>query len=230
MLLYGIVFFTGGCIIVDGTTPCYNRTDADMEFLTQLFDLLTSPSGSLVYFMVLVFCTVSALWWSYAQWKSTEFPQAKRTVIGLGLIFAAQVAMFVMGGLAWVGLADPNVLLPVLDRAVVFFSVIWIVWLWAFPEPAGKADMAAIILSVVDGIALVISVVIRSQQFASVPFNDTIQSTVWTIAILALTAFGIGIIFYRRPNNYENGLAMLILIFSGFILDLFFPSTGGNYS
>ena len=101
MLHYGIVFFTGGCIIVDGTTPCYNRTDADMEFLTQLFDLLTSPSGSLVYFMVLVFCTVSALWWSYAQWKSTEFPQAKRTVIGLGLIFAAQVTMFVMGGLAW---------------------------------------------------------------------------------------------------------------------------------
>jgi signal transduction histidine kinase len=201
-----------------------------MEFLTQLFDLLTSPSGSLVYFMVLVFCTVSAFWWSYAQWKSTEFPQAKRTVIGLGLIFAAQVTMFVMGGLAWTGIVDPNVLLPVLDRAVVFFSVIWIVWLWAFPEPAGKADMGAIILSMVDGIALVASVIIRSQQYASVPFNDTIQSTVWSAAILALTAFGIGIIFYRRPNNFENGLAMLILIFAGFALDLIFPATGGNYS
>lgn len=201
-----------------------------MEFLTQLFDLLTSPSGSLVYFMVLVFCTVSALWWSYAQWKSTEFPQAKRTVIGLGLIFAAQVTMFIMGGLAWTGLVDPNVLLPVLDRAVVFFSVIWIVWLWAFPEPAGKADMGAIILSMVDGIALVASVIIRSQQYANVPFNDTIQSTVWSAAILALTAFGIGIIFYRRPNNFENGLAMLILIFAGFALDLIFPASGGNYS
>ena len=201
-----------------------------MEFLTQLFDLLTSPSGSLVYFMVLVFCTVSAFWWSYAQWKSTEFPQARRTVIGLGLIFAAQVTMFVMGGLAWTGLVDPNVLLPVLDRAVVFFSVIWIVWLWAFPEPAGKADMGAIILSMVDGIALVASVIIRSQQYASVPFNDTIQSTIWSAAILVLTAFGIGIIFYRRPNNFENGLAMLILIFAGFALDLIFPATGGNYS
>ncbi len=201
-----------------------------MEFLTQLFDLLTSPSGSLVYFMVLVFCTVSAFWWSYAQWKSTEFPQAKRTVIGLGLIFAAQVTMFIMGGLAWTGLVDPNVLLPVLDRAVVFFSVIWIVWLWAFPEPAGKADMGAIILSMVDGIALVASVIIRSQQYASVPFNDTIQSTVWSAAILALTAFGIGIIYYRRPNNFENGLAMLILIFAGFALDLIFPASGGNYS
>lgn len=201
-----------------------------MEFLTQLFDLLTSPSGSLVYFMVLVFCTVSAFWWSYAQWKSTEFPQAKRTVIGLGLIFAAQVTMFIMGGLAWTGIVDPNVLLPVLDRAVVFFSVIWIVWLWAFPEPAGKADMGAIILSVVDAIALVVSVIIRSQQYASVPFNDTTQSTIWSAAILALTAFGIGIIFYRRPNNFENGLAMLILIFAGFALDLIFPATGGNYS
>lgn len=201
-----------------------------MEFLTQLFDLLTSPSGSLVYFMVLVFCTVSAFWWSYAQWKTTEFPQAKRTVIGLGLIFGAQVTMFIMGGLAWTGLVDPNVLLPVLDRAVVFFSVIWIVWLWAFPEPAGKADMGAIILSVVDGIALVASVIIRSQQYANVPFNDTIQSTVWSAAILALTAFGIGIIFYRRPNNFENGLAMLILIFAGFALDLIFPASGGNYS
>ena len=180
--------------------------------------------------MVLVFCTVSAFWWSYAQWKTTEFPQAKRTVIGLGLLFAAQVSMFVMGGLAWMGMVDPNVLLPVLDRAVVFFSVIWIIWLWAFPEPAGKADMTAVILSVVDGIALVVSVVIRTQQYAGIPFNDTIQSTVWSVAILALTAFGIGIIFYRRPNNFENGLAMLLLIFTGFLLDLFFPASGGNYS
>ena len=65
--------------------------------------------------------------------------------------------------------------------------------------------------------------IIRSQQYASVPFNDTIQSTVWSAAILVLTAFGIGIIFYRRPNNFENGLAMLILIFAGFALDLIFP-------
>ena len=201
-----------------------------MEFLTQLFDLLTSPSGSLVYFMVLVFCTVSAFWGSYAQWKSTEFPQAKRTVIGLGLLFGAQIVMLVMGVLAWLGMVDPNVLLPVLDRAVVFFSVIWIVWLWAFPEPAGKADMGAIILSAVDGIALVVSIVLRSQQYAGVPYNDTIQSTIWTVAILGLTGFGIGIIYYRRPNNWENGLAMLLLIFTGFTLDLFFPTSGGNYS
>ena len=201
-----------------------------MEFLTQLFDLLTSPSGSLVYFMVLVFCTVSAFWWSHVQWKSTEFPQAKRTVIGLGLLFGAQMIMLAMGVLAWLGMVDPNVLLPVLDRAVVFFSVIWIIWLWAFPEPAGKADMGAIILSAVDGIALVVSLVLRSQQFAAMPFNDTVQSTVWTIAILGLTGFGSGIIYYRRPNNWENGLAMMLLIFAGFTLDLFFPTSGGNYS
>jgi signal transduction histidine kinase len=201
-----------------------------MEFLTQLFDLLTSPPGSLVYFMVLVFCTVSAFWWSYAQWKSTEFPQAKRTVIGLGLLFGAQTVMFVMGGLAWQGWFDPNVILPVLDRAVVFFSVIWIIWLWAYPEPSGTADTGAIILTVIDGIALVTSIILRSQQYANIPFNDTIQSTIWAIAILGLTGFGIGIIFYRRPNNWENGLAMLILIFTGFVLDIFFPTSGGNYS
>ena len=224
------MFCTGRCIIVDGTTPCYNRNDANMEFLTQLFDLLTSPPGSLVYFMVLVFCTVSAFWWSYAQWRSTEFPQAKRTVIGLGILFTAQVIMLVFGGLAWQGLVDPNTILPVLDRAMVFFSVVWIIWLWAFPEPAGKADTAAILLSVVDAIALVVSVTLRSQQFAAVPFNDTVQSTIWAVAILGLAGFGIGIIFYRRPNNFENGLAMLLLIFTGFALDLFFPTSGGNYS
>ncbi len=201
-----------------------------MEFLTQLFDLLTSPPGSLVYFMVLVFCTVSAFWWSYEQWRSTEFPQAKRTVIGLGILFAAQVTMFVLGGLAWQGLVDPNVILPVLDRTVVFFSVVWIIWLWAFPEPAGKADTAAILLSVVDAIALVVSVALRSQQDATVPFNDTIQSTIWAIAILGLSGLGIAIIFYRRPNNWENGLAMLLLIFTGFTLDLFFSTNGGDYS
>jgi hypothetical protein len=135
---------------------------------------------------VLVFSAGVALWAAFSQWRSTEFPQARRMVTGLALLLAAQLVQFVVGALALGGLVDPAVVLPPLDRALVLFSLIWAAWLWAFPEPVRSADLGVVILSALDGIALVLAVLTRSQGALTPPYNETTAATIWTIAAIAV--------------------------------------------
>jgi signal transduction histidine kinase/GAF domain-containing protein len=200
-----------------------------MTFLEQVFTLLTTAPGSLVYHLVLVFSTLSAFGWAFAQWRTTEFPQAKRAVTGLLLILTAQAAIFVAGGLAWQGLIDANVFLPTFDRAVTVFCLVWIIWLWAYPEPLRNADAATMLLSFLVIVAMILGILIRQQQEANIPFNDTYQTLVWAGATLVIAIFGIIVLVTRRPNLWQNGLAMLILIATGQALDFIFPLAGGNY-
>src|SRR5512140_3216664 len=111
-------------------------------FFSQIVSLLTVPPGNFIYHVVLVFSVAGALQSAFAHWRSSEFPQARRTMLGLGLLLAAQLLLFLVSALAGFGFFTPDASLPVLDRAFSLFSIIWIIWLWAFPEPSRPADAA----------------------------------------------------------------------------------------
>jgi signal transduction histidine kinase len=201
-----------------------------MAFVNQILSILVTTPGNLVYHLVLVFSVVVALSAAVSQWRTTQFPQAKRMVTGLSLLLAAQLVQFAVSGLIWQGLVDPGVLLPPLDRAVTLFSIVWAAWLWAFPEPVRGADLGAIILSAVDGIGLVLALILRSQQAPLAPYNDTLGPTLWAIASIAVAVLGLAVLLRRRPNGWQNGVAFLGLILAGEILSLFFDVAGSSYS
>jgi len=201
-----------------------------MSFLDQILTILVTSPGNLIYHLVLVFSAAVALSAAFSQWRSTEFPQAKRMVTGLSLLLAAELAQFAVSVLVWQGLADPAVVLPPLDRAVVLFSIIWAAWLWAFPEPVRSADLGAIILSVADGIALVVAVLTRSQQALPPPYNETFAATLWTIASIVVAVLGVLILFRRRANGWQNGVAFLGLMLAGEVLALLLTAAGNSYS
>src|SRR5512140_3322710 len=95
-------------------------------FFSQIFALLTVPPGNLIYHVVLVFSIAGALQSAFAHWRSSEFPQVSRAMLGLGLLLAAQVLLFVVSGFAWQGWLNANATLPVLDRGFAVLSIIWI--------------------------------------------------------------------------------------------------------
>jgi hypothetical protein len=68
----------------------------------------------------------------------SEFPQ-RDALWWDGVLLVAQVIMF-FSGLGWQHLIDPKAILPPLDRAYIIFGIIWITWLYAFPEPSRAAD------------------------------------------------------------------------------------------
>ncbi len=196
---------------------------------SQIFSLLTAPPGNLIYHLVLVFSIASALQSAFNHWRSSEFPQARRTMLGLGLLLTAQLLMFAFSGLGWQGIINPTASLPPLDRAFTLFSIVWITWLWAFPEPSRPADAAAALVSLLIGAAMGLSLLTWAPQSSLITYNGSVNDLFWQIASIGFIFVGALILLIRQPNGYGNGLAVLVLIFIGHLGHLAFHEDG-NYS
>ncbi len=200
-----------------------------MPFLEQIFTLLANAPGNLVYHLVLAFSITGALQGAISQLRATGYPQVRRMVLGLGLLLAGQVVLFAVSGLAWQGVLNAAHVLPSLDRAVLVFSLLWVVWMWAFPEPNRAWDAVTTILSLLVLIGLVFGVVSQAGVADPNNFNLSTQSLVWNIFTLLVIVLGLGLLFMRRPLGWGNGLAVLLLAALGFGLDSFWTS-GGSHS
>jgi signal transduction histidine kinase len=198
-------------------------------FSSQILTQLTEPPGGLIYYVVLVFAVASALQSAFNHWRVSEFPQARRAFMGLGILLAAQVAMFIFSGLGWQKIVDLKLILPPMDRAYILFGIIWITWLYAFPEPSRAADAAVSLLSLLVITALGLSLLTWQQQMSAVNYNLTPDDWYWQIGSLSLALVGVVILFIRRPDGMWNGIILLTLGILGHAGHLFFK-VDGNYS
>ncbi len=198
-------------------------------FFDQIFVLLANAPGNLVYHLVLAFSVTGALQGAISQLRETGYPQVRRMVIGLSLLLIGQVLLFLASGLAWQGAFRAGQILPSLDRAVILFSILWILWMWAFPEPARVWDASVTVLSLVTLIALVFGVVSQAGVPLESGFNLSLQSLAWNIAILAVLAVGAIVLLIRRPEGFGQGVAVAVLVALGFLLGSIWPDEG-DYS
>src|SRR5512142_1398760 len=184
-------------------------------FFGQIASLLTVPPGNFIYHVVLVFSVAAALQSAYSHWRSSQFPQVSRAMMGLGLLLAVQVLLFGLSALAWQGLVNSAVVLPVVDRAFMVFAVVWITWLWAFPEPSRPADAGAVLLTLLVVAAAGLDLLLWAPRAAAQPFNASPDNLVWQAAAVALLLFGGLTMITRRPNGFGNGVAMLVILLLG---------------
>jgi hypothetical protein len=118
-----------------------------VDSLTQMFNLFTESTGSVVYHLILVFSIVSALQSSFFLLRASGFPQARRTVFGLSFLLSAQVAIFILNAFGNEGAFNLSTFLPPADRALTLFALVWMIWLWTFPEPSRASDVATALVS-----------------------------------------------------------------------------------
>lgn len=198
-------------------------------FTSLVLTQLTVPPGDLIYFIVLVFVVASAFQSAFNHWRASEFPQARRAFIGLGILLGAQALMFIFSGLGWQQIVDPKTILPPMDRAFIMFGIIWVTWLYAFPEPNRIADAIATILSLFVLTALGLSLLSWQPQVASLSYNQTVDDFLWQIGSLAISLFCIAVLFIRRPNGMWYGITLLTLGFLGHLGHIL-TRIDGNYS
>lgn len=198
-------------------------------FTSLVLTQLTIPPGDLIYFIVLVFVVASAFQSAFNHWRASEFPQARRAFIGLGILLGAQTLMFIFSGLGWQQIVDPKTILPPMDRAFILFGIIWVTWLYAFPEPNRIADAIATILSLFVLTALGLSLLSWQPQVASLSYNQTVDDFLWQVISLAISLFCIVILFIRRPNGMWYGITLLTIGCAGHVGHLF-TRIDGNYS
>ncbi|MHB8776260.1 MAG: GAF domain-containing sensor histidine kinase [Anaerolineales bacterium] len=198
-------------------------------FASLIITQLTVPPGNLIYYIVLAVVVASALQSAFNHWRVSGFPQAHRAFVGLGILLLAQIVMFLFSGLGWQQVIDPKTILPPMDRAFIMFSIVWITWLYAFPEPNRMADMATILLSLLVAVAFGLSLITWQPQSSVLSYNRTVDDWFWQVGSLLLALAGIAILFIRRPNGMWYGITLLYLAFLGHTGHLLFQ-LDGNYS
>src|SRR5581483_1853847 len=206
----------------------YNRIGMG-ELFNQILQALNSPLGSVVYHVLLVSYIANSFQSAFNHWRLSEFPQARRAMLGLGLLLLAQLFLFAFSGLGWQGIINPTASLPPLDRAFTLLSILWVTWLWAFPEPSRPADLATILLSLLISFAMALSLLTWAPQSKITTYNATVDDFLWQVASISFICLGALLLLIRRPDGFANGLAFLGLAFLGHISRFVF-SEAGNYS
>ena len=196
-------------------------------FFKQIFSLITTLPGNLIYHLVLVFCVAGALQGAIHLLRSSGFPQARRMVLGLLILLFLQVMLFVISGLVWQGVLGTQIVLPPLDRAITALSLVVIAWMWTFPEPARPADAAALLLGLLTVTMAALTMVFWNKySLDSQDFNRSPFEIIWQAYSLAIVILGIVIAVIRRPNGWNNCLAILSIGFLGHLLGLIFRLPG----
>ena len=194
--------------------------------LSKILSLLTTVPGNLVYILALAFIVLGAFPGALLQWRATGYPQSRRLLAGLALLLGGQLALFTVSALVWANIVPAN-LLPAVDRAIFVFSLIWIVWLWAFPDPTRIGDTASILLSVLTLIGLALGITSPSPVNT---FDHSIQGLAWIAVALVILALGAVVLTLRKPKSWGTGLTILLMIALGCVIDLLLPENPGDYS
>ena len=200
-------------------------------FFLQVFNLLSTAPGNLIYHLVMAFSIISPLQAVFSQPRSAgTTPLIRRIALGLMLLLVSQFILYLASGLGWQGIANPEVILPPLDRAVTAFGLIWIIWLWAFPKTRRGADAAAIVVSLLVMVGMAVSGLIWSRGEPSASFNGSNLDYGWSSFSILLLLLGTVFLLIRRTPGWEIGLGQFSLILAGQVLHILFPTIPGSFS
>ncbi|MEJ2600499.1 MAG: ATP-binding protein [Anaerolineales bacterium] len=200
-----------------------------IEFFQQVFALLNTDAGNLAYHLVLAFSIAGALQAAYIFWRSSMSRRGRRMVYGLGLLLILQLVLYVSSSLAWQGLLDATVFLPLVDRGVGLDSLILVIWLWDFPEPnGGAADVATLLLAILTAVILTVGVLWWADQANGASFNGSIPDTIAEMYAILLAGLGLLLLLIRRPVQWGAGAAMLAIILAGHSAQLLLPVEAGS--
>ncbi len=200
------------------------------DLIQEIFKLLTVGPGNLVVHLALAISIMAALQVTLFSRRGAPPGVFSRLVTGLLLLLIGQFVQFLASGLAWQGLLNPQTYLPSLDRAVIAWSLVWLVWLWDFPRPSRAADVINILSNIIILLMLVFSISAWAQTAPGASFNNTWVDWGWSLFSIFILLVGLLFLLLERPQNWNIGLAVLGLNLAGLVIHLVWPTPGGDFS
>lgn len=196
----------------------------------KILELIVQPPGNLIYHLALAFSVLSSLQAAIISRQSSRQPHTRRMVFGLSMLLLGQLILFFSSGFAWQGILNQSAFMPPLDRAVMVFSLVWIVWLWGFPNPSKLGDLLAGFLSLGAVLLFLFTYTTWSASGAGTPYN--LSELDWTAmaAAGAIAILGMMILLFRRPAGWGYGIGMLTLALAGIVAHLLLPPVSEHLS
>jgi signal transduction histidine kinase len=198
-------------------------------FIQQIFTLLTTSPGNLVYYLALAFSVMAALQIVIAAWRASSYPFTVRVVLGVSLVLLGQVLLFFSSGLVWQKIATSDFFLPPLDRAITTFSLLWITWLWVAPKPNRVIDILTGLLNLGLVVFFLYNLTIWGAHDPTASFNNSWLDQIWAIISLAIIVVGLFMLLLKRPEAMATGLVFLSLNLAGHTAHLLGADPAGSF-
>ena len=198
-------------------------------FAQQFFNLLVSPPGNLIYHLVLAFSITASIQAALGKHIRLARPRL-RLVIGLSILLFGQIILFFCSGLAWQGMVNSRIFLPPLDRALALFSLVWIFWLWAFPEKTRFSDIFIGFASLLIFILFLLTTGIWYNQPANIPFNNSWWDWIWGLAAIVFMVGSMVYFILQRPPTWGMGLGVISVNLVGYVAHLTLMPPTGDYA
>jgi signal transduction histidine kinase len=199
------------------------------SFFEQVFLLLTTNPGNLAYHLVLAFSIAGVLPNALTYWSQGSFP-ARRLAVGLILLLVLRLGLFAAAALSWQNLLPLSNLLPAIDRAVTYVSLVIILWLWLAPQPQKFLDAVLVLAGLLVAILAAIGLLSWAEQGQNLAYNGSWLDTTGEITAAVLAGAGLLLLLILRPPAWGTGLGMVGLLLAGHVAHLAFPVQPGDYS
>lgn len=200
------------------------------SLLEELYQLLVSDLGSVVYHLILAFSCAGALQSSLLSGSRKETTSQRRLLVGLSILLGLQVFHFILSGLAWQGVLNASLWLPPLDRTITLLSLVVLLWLWVFPSHTSFGDIASLLILFFVGASMLLGSLWWFNQPGGTSFNGSWVDFAVNLLALGLLFLGSLAMFIRKPPLFAIGLAMLALLSLGHLAHLVIPISAGDFN
>ena len=200
------------------------------SLLSQIFKVLVEPPGNLIYHLVIVFAAIAGLQTVFLMESPQNRPAAFRMKIGFLVIIAGQVFQFVVSALGWQDIIDLQLVLPLLDRALIAVSLIWIGWMVLGAYATRSSDTTVGLLTLFAFLFFVYALVDWGPiagEYAS--FNGSPLDLTWVVFLLLLAVSCAILLAYFRPERWRIGFGFFAIVFVGGIVHVIMPYTQSDY-
>ena len=198
--------------------------------IERFISLFTVPQANLIYAQALLFCSFAA-WLNciYARGRNAS-STSNRMQLGLLFLFIAQLFLFILSWLAWLGIIDTHSFLPPIDRMLAIFSLGLIIWLWAFPESNRIWDALTILVELIILLFGTTGIVLWLREATNIYFNTSDVGAYAYYAGLGLILAGIILLFIRRRTYWGYGVLMLVLFLAGYLVQIVVSQPASDYT
>src|SRR5436190_11922775 len=185
-----------------------------MSIFVQAIALVSEPPGSLVYHLVLIFALEAAAAIAVSHWWRKRGAPEARLALAASVLFFLRFLSLILALFASVTLINPLLVIPPFDRAASALAILFIIWIFAFPEPTPLADAGTFILVLLTLVASGITWVLWLQEVSAgaVFYNGSIEETIWEVAQIFLLVVGLLLVGARHRSNWFTGLALLFCL------------------
>lgn len=194
--------------------------------MDSLSELITSPTGSLAYHLVLAFSVLGALQAALNMGDERSAEIRGRMVFGLGALLLVRGLMFLAAGLAVRGVARMDVLLPVVDRMAGAASMVLLLWLWAFPRPRRGPDAATLLVVALVFMLGSVSALYWAGNGVQGGLNQSDLGFAWEALAIVIALGGAFFLFLTKPAHWGAGAVMMLLLAAGALVQLMAPAAG----